>query len=92
MSIVNIHRAHDLSQASCEEALDDLEAYLSADLHAKVSRFGNRLTFSGPGYDGSVVIEPGSASGQIKLGLLARPFRRQLEMEINRHLDARLGA
>jgi putative polyhydroxyalkanoate system protein len=92
VSTVTINRAHDLSQAACEQALDELEAYLSADLHAQVSRFGNRLTFDGRGFEGAVVIEPGSASGQIKLGLLARPFRRQLEEEINRHLDARLGA
>ena len=92
MSNVTIYRTHDLPQAACEAAIDELEAYLSTDLQARVSRFGNRLTFAGKGFEGAVVIEPGSATGHIKLGLLARPFRKQLETEINRHLDARLGA
>lgn len=91
MSTVTIHRRHELSHAACEEALDELEAYLASELGASVSRFGSRLKFAGRGFDGAVVIEPGAASGEIKLGLLARPFRRQLEEEINRQLDARLG-
>ncbi len=92
MSTVTINRSHELGQEACEEALDELEAYLASELHASVRRLGSRLTFSGPGFDGSVLIEPGTAFGQIKLGFLARPFKRQLEQEINRHLDARLGA
>lgn len=92
LSTVTIERVHDLDQQACDDALDELEAYLTAEFAARVTRRGERLGFSGPGFDGSVCIEPGLASGQIKLGLLARPFRRQLEAEINRHLDARLGA
>lgn len=92
MSKVTINRTHDLGPEDCEEALDELEAYLASDLGASVRRLGSRLAFDGPGFNGSVLIEPGTAYGEIKLGLLARPFRRQLEDEINRHLDTRLGA
>jgi putative polyhydroxyalkanoate system protein len=92
VSTVTINRNHELGPEACEEALDELEAYLASDLGARVTRLGTRLSFAGPGFDGSVLIEPGTAYGQIKLGFLARPFKRQLEQEINRQLDARLGA
>lgn len=92
MSRVSIRRSHDLDQGACDAALEELADYLRSELGARVQRRDSRLGFSGPGFDGTVCIEPGLASGDIKLGLLARPFRRQLEAEINRHLDARLGA
>jgi len=39
-----------------------------------------------------VTISPGMAEGYISLGLLARPFKRQLEKAIHEHLEARLAA
>lgn len=91
MSNIDIRREHDLSNDECTQALDDLAAYLG-ELGARVQRGNDDLRFSGRGFEGDVVIRPGRAEGHIKLGLLARPFRHQLESEINRHLDARLGA
>jgi len=91
MSTIEITREHDLSTEDCALALDDLEEYLEG-LGARVHRGSERLEFQGRGFDGQVTVRPGLASGRIRLGLLARPFRHQLETEINRHLDARLGA
>ncbi len=90
MSTITIQRNHDLGQSQCEQALEDLTAYLE-ELGATVCQRASTLTFQGRGFDGEVEISPGIAKGRIKLGLLARPFRKQLESEITRHLDARLG-
>lgn len=90
MSTITIQREHDLARSQCEDAISDLTAYLE-QLGATVHKQKSILTFKGRGFDGEVEISPGVAKGRIKLGLLARPFRKQLESEINRHLDARLG-
>lgn len=90
MSRIEISRQHDLPPEARTEALDDLTRYLQ-DFGARVNQSGDTLTFTGKGFEGSVCVRPGLVRGQIKLGLLARPFRHQLESEINRHLDARLG-
>jgi len=91
MSSIDISRDHNLSANDREAALEDLKAYLR-ELGAKVHHTDGELRFTGKGFEGEVSIKPGFAEGHIKLGLLARPFKRQLEAEINRHLDARLGA
>ncbi|EED36263.1 conserved hypothetical protein [Luminiphilus syltensis NOR5-1B] len=91
MSTIRINRTHSLNESGCHEALEDLTAYLQEEFAAKVTRQDGTLSFSGSGFAGEVCVEPGRASGKIKLGLLARPFRRTLENEINRHLDARFG-
>lgn len=90
MSTITICRDHDLPKSDCDDALAELTTYLQG-LGADVTQTGDRLTFDGRGFDGEVRIRPGEARGTIRLGLLARPFRRQLESEINRQLDARLG-
>ena len=90
MSTITIQRDHSLSRSQCDQALGDLSAYLE-ELGATVQHQTSVLTFQGRGFDGEVEISPGIAKGRIKLGLLARPFRKQLEKEINRHLDARLS-
>lgn len=91
MSTIDISREHNLSPQDCDAAIKDLTRYLET-LGATVRRHDDRLRFDGRGFEGEVCIRPGLAEGRIKLGLLARPFRHQLEAEINRHLDARLGA
>lgn len=90
MTTIHIARDHDLTPDDRAEALEDLASYLK-EIGAKVQQGPDDLTFSGRGFEGRVAVEPGKAVGQIKLGMLARPFRHQLESEINRHLDARLG-
>ncbi len=90
MSRIKIDREHQLSDQERREALDELAAYLDS-IGAVLSRDGDRLVFSGRGYEGSVVVAPGVARGTIKLGLLARPFRGQLERAINEQLEVRLS-
>jgi len=91
MSTVSIRREHTLSAEDCNDALEELSHYLQDHLGAKVRQASSQLIFEGKGFSGAVTIRPGLADGQIKLGLLAMPFKRQLESEINRQLDARLG-
>lgn len=90
MSRIDIFREHQLDAVHQHLALDDLHAYLT-DFGAKTRREHNRIHFTGPGYDGEVSVNDREVVGNIRLGLLARPFKRQLEAEILRHLDARLG-
>lgn len=92
MSTIEINRTHDMTPADCDAALEELSSYLRGDLGANVSHRGERLTFTGKGFQGEVCIKPGQAKASIKLGLLAKPFKRHLETEINRQLDARLGS
>ena len=89
---IDIARTHNLPASICQEALDELSAYLCSQFNAHVERQASLLRFKGKGFEGEVVIKPGTALGRIKLGLLARPFKKQLEAEINRQLDARLSA
>ncbi len=91
MSKIDITRRHHLSDQERAAALDDLSAYLQ-DIGADVAIEEDQLTFSGRGYKGTVSISPGLAKGYISLGLLARPFKGQLEKAIHEHLEARLAA
>ena len=91
MSSIDISRTHKLSSAVCDDALDELSNYLRNEFNADVQRQTSVLRFKGRGFEGEVEIKPGTASGRIKLGLLARPFKKHLETEINRQLDARLS-
>ncbi len=90
MSRIEISREHQLSDQDRQEALDDLATYL-ASIGAKLSRDGDRLAFSGRGYEGYVVVTSSTAHGTVNLGLLARPFQGQLEKAIHEHLEARLS-
>lgn len=90
MSKIKLSRQHHLSDQERAAAIDDLSAYLQ-DMQADVVIEGDQLTFSGRGYQGAVTISPSMAEGYISLGLLARPFKRQLEKAINEHLEARLA-
>lgn len=92
MSTITIKREHTLSPSACTRARQELLTYLTDKLGACVSQEGDQLSFEGKGFKGAVCIRPGEASGQIQLGLLARAFKKQLETEINRQLDTRLGA
>lgn len=89
MSRIDIDRGHRLSDEERRQALQELADYL-VSIGAVLTRDADRLDFSGQGYEGSVVVSKQTARGTIKLGLLARPFRRQLEKAINEHLEARL--
>lgn len=91
MSTIEISRTHNLSSAVCKDALDELSGYLRSEFSADVQRQASSVRFKGRGFEGEVEIKPGTASGRIKLGLLARPFKKHLETEINRQLDARLS-
>lgn len=91
MSTIDISRTHKLSAVVCKDALDELSRYLRCEFNADVEQKAGVLTFKGRGFEGEVEIKPGTASGRIKLGLLARPFKKHLETEINRQLDARLS-
>lgn len=91
MSTIEISRTHNLPSAVCKDALDELSGYLRREFSADVQRQASTITFKGKGFEGEVEIKPGTASGRIKLGLLARPFKKHLETEINRQLDARLS-
>jgi len=91
MSTVEIRRDHDLSAEACQRARDELAQFLREHLGATVNQDDEQMAFEGKGFSGNVTIAPGLAACSIKLGLLARPFKRQLESEINRQLDARLG-
>ncbi len=90
MSGIDIYREHHLDTEQQHLALDDLHAYLT-EFGARTRRERDSIHFSGPGYEGEVSVNDREVVGNIRLGLLARPFRRQLEAEILRHLDARLG-
>ena len=92
MNTIDISREHNLGDEDCQHALEELSGYLHQQLGAVVDKTPTQLVFTGKGFSGSVTERPGLASGHIKLGLLARPFKRQLEAEINRQLDARLDA
>jgi len=87
IEITRFHCLDDTARASAiEELADFLEGFASS-----VDREGDTLSFSGKGFTGTVVLAPDRVTGWVKLGMLAKPFRKQLEAEINRHLDTRLG-
>ncbi|MDG1065849.1 MAG: polyhydroxyalkanoic acid system family protein [Luminiphilus sp.] len=91
MSKIEITRHHQLSDQERAAALTDLATYLK-EMGADVVTEGEQVNFSGRGYNGTVSVSPGLAEGYISLGLLARPFKRQLEKAIHEHLEARLAA
>ena len=91
MSKIEISRHHQLSDQERTAALNDLATFLQ-EIGAEVVNEGERLSFSGRGYKGTVSITAGLAEGFISLGLLARPFKGQLEKAIHEHLEARLAA
>jgi len=91
MSKIEICRQHALSPEEREAALSELTTYLIG-MGASVSRDDEELACRGKGYEGVLRIGPGELSGVMSLGLLARPFRRQLEDAINTEISKRLGS
>jgi len=91
MADIDIKRCHKLSRTAREAAVNELIAFLDG-FASSVSREGSTLSFSGKGFTGTVMVSDDEVTGHVTLGLLAKPFRKQLEAEINRHLDTRLSA
>jgi putative polyhydroxyalkanoate system protein len=90
MADIEITRPHWLDKQARESAIAELADFLER-FASRLDREGDTLSFSGKGFTGTVVVSHDSVTGWVKLGILAKPFRKQLEAEINRHLDTRLG-
>ena len=90
MADIEITRPHCLDKQARESAIAELADFLEG-FASRLDREGDTLSFSGKGFTGTVVVSHDSVTGRVKLGMLAKPFRKQLEAEINRHLDTQLG-
>ena len=90
MADIEITRSHCLDEQARESAIAELADFLEG-FASRLDREGDTLSFSGKGFIGTVVVSHDSVTGRVKLGMLAKPFRKQLEAEMNRHLDTRLG-
>lgn len=90
MSKIKVYREHDLSVEERKSALTEMAAYLIG-LGAEVSEGDGQISFSGRGFDGELQVGAKTLSGTLTLGLVARPFRRQLEQAIEAQISRRLA-
>ena len=82
MSAIYLSESHHLDADARERALQALQDYLSQNLGASVTRHDAELVFSGTGYSGTVSLDEERVRGELKLGLLMRPMKGTITLEI----------
>lgn len=87
MADIDILRPHALGIDGARRAAERVAERLRADYGVETEWQGNVLHVSGRGVDGQLDAQPEAVRVRAQLGLLVRPFRRQLVREIERELD-----
>ena len=64
---------------------------MARDYRAEYDWQGDSIAFSHAGLSGVIRLDPGQVDVRIELGLLQRPFRRQIERGVSAALEKVLG-
>ncbi len=91
MPDIDLTRFHSLGREGARRAADAVAAQLRDDYRVRSEWSGDRLRVRGAGITGELTVGERDVRVTASLGLLARPFRTQLQQEIERHLDRTLS-
>ena len=91
MSLIRIHKAHELGYDKACEIAEKFAASLREQFHADYYWEDDALKFSAKGVEGQILIAADDVEVQVSLGLLYRPLRSRIENKIVDQLDAILG-
>lgn len=93
MSHLVMHRKHSMSTDELKEGLQKIADHLSENFGMKYEWKGDDIHFNKSGAQGGkgvLKVSDASLDLDLKLGLLARPFKSKIESELNRFLDEHL--
>ncbi|MFN3595687.1 MAG: polyhydroxyalkanoic acid system family protein [Rubricoccaceae bacterium] len=91
MADITISRPHTRPVAELRDAVDDIAASLERQFGVRSERRGDAVHVEGRGVRARLAVYPDTVHVTATLGLVARPFRRALEAEIQRELDRHVG-
>lgn len=87
MADIDLVRPHTLGVTGARAAAESVAERLRAEFGVESVWEGDSLRVRGRGVDGRLEAGPETVRVTARLGLLARPFRRSLEREIESELD-----
>ncbi len=88
MADIHIVRNHTMPLNKAREAAAGLAAPAGGEIRSRNrSGDGDTLQFERPGAQGTLALEPGSVTIDVRLGLLLSAFRAAMEEQINAQLD-----
>jgi len=94
MADIHIHRTHGLGLAKARKTAwkwaEAVEKEFAMECTVIEGKTSDVVEFTRSGVDGKLVVEADSFELTAQLGLLLGAFRKRIESEIERHLDALL--
>ncbi|MBJ6136791.1 polyhydroxyalkanoic acid system family protein [Marinobacter litoralis] len=87
MSVIDIHRAHELDKEHARDAAETLAKDLSQKFDLNYLWEGDQLKFKRSGVKGQLNIAESDLHIHLELGLMLRPFKSRIEQEIHTQLD-----
>ena len=91
MAHIDLVRPHALGLAGARRAAEAVALDLEREHGLRPTWEGDTLRVDGPGVHGTLTAGPDAVRVVVRLGLAMRPFRRALQAEIERQLDAAVG-
>ena len=96
MTDIHIHRTHELGLAKARKTAwkwaETVEQEFAMECTVIEGKTKDVVEFRRPGVDGTLLVDADSFELTARLGLLLGAFRKRIESEIERHLDALLVA
>lgn len=87
MSVIDVHRTHNLDKDHAREAAETLAQDLSSHFDLNYQWEGDHLKFKRSGAKGHLNITDNDLHVHLELGMLLRPFKSRIEQEIHSQLD-----
>ena len=87
MSVIDVHRPHDLDKEHARQAAEALAQDLSSQFDVHYQWEGDHLKFRRSGVKGHLHITPTDLHIHLELGMMLRPFKSRIEREIHSQLD-----
>jgi putative polyhydroxyalkanoate system protein len=88
MARILVHRAHHLIHAKAKAAAEELARDLESKFGLCFAWAGDHIEFNRPGVTGRLLVGRDEIELDVELGWLLAGFRRSIEQEIHRQLDA----
>ncbi|TBR39568.1 MULTISPECIES: polyhydroxyalkanoic acid system family protein [Dyella] len=87
MPKIDIRRPHQLSVAEARAVVDKVADRMREKFGMDGTWNGDVLSFSRPGVNGSIAVEPAQIQVHAELGMMLAPLKGMVEQEIRRKLD-----
>lgn len=91
MSEIKIERTHALGVAEARKRVDTLEPKLKEKYGVALAWNGNTANVKGTGVSGTLAVDEGKVSVNLKLGLMLRPLAGKIREGLEKQVDKALG-